>query len=157
MRTRCRSIEYTRICYSLNQPSYFDRCLEGGRFEEGTSHSIKCPEDNLDDMAIMIQYMYTRHFQNPHCVPHADRSKDGMPYLIHLYVTADKYCIGAMAKAILHAIKRTNRARIPSSTRIWHRSRNAVSMGQSCGTWLCFQSSTTSMACTQAILILLQC
>ena len=85
----------------LIKADYFDKCLEEGHFAEGQSNIITCPEDDPEDMAALVRYLYTGLVQDPKETPTLAR-------LIRNYAIADKYCAGDMSSNVLRAVIRAD-------------------------------------------------
>lgn len=92
---------------------YFAACLADGKFEEEVSNTINLPDEDPDLFMVVLRYLYTgkvtekdervynmnRSEEYPYTRFHAYSSKD-IPFLIKLFIVADRYLMHDMCVSI---------------------------------------------------------
>ena len=99
----------------LIKSDYFAKCLEEGRFEEGSKNEIQFPDDDPDDMVAVLRYLYTGnvfraetndfHFANCNGWGPSLTIESAFPQFMRTYIVADKYCIEDVCQRVINLVE----------------------------------------------------
>ncbi|KAK4946450.1 hypothetical protein LTR10_014649 [Elasticomyces elasticus] len=94
----------------LTKCSYFAKCLESDRFEEGINNKIRLPDESSEDLVKLLGWLYTGKLyagdrEDMQIVElRSQPTTLAVMDLVNLFIIADKYCCDDMAAKVLEIV-----------------------------------------------------
>lgn len=90
----------------LIQNSFFARCLDKDRYQEGATDSINMPEDDPKLMVYILRFLHTCRFDEANFRAEGALScQDVITRLIRLFALADKYLVKKLCHELIELLR----------------------------------------------------